>query len=51
MDWLGKILFRRSQAHERRRKLRALKAAIIVGLVIAGLLAVAFYWADVHGRR
>jgi len=51
MIWLGKLLFPRAQRHEQRRKLRALTAAVIVGLLIAGALAAALYWFNAHGHR
>jgi len=51
MDWLGKLLFPRSQRHEQHRKLRALTAAVIVGLLIAGALAAVLYWAAVRGHQ
>jgi hypothetical protein len=51
MDWLGKLLFPRSQRHEQRRKLRTLTAAVTVGLLIAAALAAVLYWADVPGKH
>ena len=51
MAWLSKLLFPQSQPHEQRRKLRALRAALFVGLFIAGLLALVFYWAAVRSHR
>ena len=51
MDWLGKLLFPRTQPHEQRRKLRALTAAVIVGLLIAATLGLGFYWNNVRGHH
>jgi len=51
MDWLGKLLFPRAQPHERRRKLRVLTAAVIVGLLIAAALGLGFYWFNARGHH
>jgi hypothetical protein len=51
MIWLGKLLFPRSQRHEQGRKLRALTAAVIVGLLIAAALGLGFYWFNARGHH
>ena len=51
MAWLGKLLFRRSQRYEQRRKLRVLMATVSVGLLVAAALAAVLYWAAVHGMH
>jgi flagellar basal body-associated protein FliL len=44
MAWLENLLFRGSQRHERRTKLRVLIACVIVGLLVAAALAAAMFF-------
>jgi hypothetical protein len=48
MSWLANLLFRGSQRHARRAKMRVLIASIIVGLLVAGALAAAMFFMDKH---
>jgi hypothetical protein len=51
MDWLGELLFPRSQPHEQRRKLQVLKASVIVSRLIATALGLGFYWFNARGHH
>jgi hypothetical protein len=44
MNWLARLLFPYSQPFERRRQLRILWVALLIGLLVGALLAGGLYW-------
>jgi hypothetical protein len=49
-DRLAKMLFPRSQRYERRTRLNTIILALIVGLAVAGFVAVAMIMKNAAGR-
>lgn len=48
-DW-GKILFPRLQRNQRRHEMRVLSAALLVGLVVAGMIVLLIIVAEKAGK-